>query len=50
MTTHDIRFEMLIIKMQDRGFRITHEYRNYLFNQITQRTLVRNALYKYYGV
>lgn len=50
MHDRDLQFEMLILRIQQRGFKISHEYRNYLYEVLKDRPQVRYNLLKYYGV
>lgn len=50
MQERDLQFEMIIIKIQQRGFKITHEYRTYLYELLHDRPSVLANLLKYYKV
>ena len=50
MHERELQYEMILIKMQQRGFKITQEYRAYLYDLFNDRPTVLNNILKYYKV
>ena len=50
MQDKNVLYEMILIKVQQRGFKITLDYRNYLYELFNERPLTLELMTKFYKV